>query len=415
MSINIKLTITAKNIKQNLRILMDCIDDYNILSPESRDLTKACRRYYLIIHDVLHIIPSLSRVSHPPFANSLYDLETNLKNTIESINEFIKHDWRKSGSILSEVGQKAQRAYSSHHLRAVFQSTTKLLEVNKEAFKESFIHIKKPAQSFRHLMVNEACYNFWEHMCEYSVLNDWSLFAKVYQWKFNESWTVDEEERIRRVACSSNSEDTSLSTPLHILEYIALTNQCGFPIEYDKVPLMPVGEEAFQIRMTVARMINEMVTYHATLKMRKLLVAIFTWYKGCNKREHAAWDARANEWAKIIKANRGKPLEKLDEGGVLAEQVDMARQAYSTFYQRYMVVFNIGRISEEMLAEVDFPGKARMVEFIEHVKPLERAYFMIVMNVDEENWESKQPKVYKFLQEHIAESKRARQTKDGNM
>ncbi|CAO3601423.1 unnamed protein product [Absidia cylindrospora] len=389
--------VTVENVNLILQFTMKRIDDWENVVPEGKELSKVCQSYHHLIKDVLD-------KPHLPISDELHDVSNLLHKTNRLIMTFIDQDKRKDRSAWSEFIWQIERMYLAYTHRAMFKTTTRELELSKKQLIRTLTFAKKiskpTAHWFRDSMVNEPCFQFWKSLCgEAMEISNWSLFSETYQRQFNESWAYDElEERIRRVVCGSSSND---DVPLSIAGYITLTNTCGFPLTYDKLPLIIDlhAKVSSETRMSVANMVNELITYYSTKKMRDLLVAIFTWYQGCNKHDHVAWQARANAWAETIKANRGKSLDALDERGKLAEQVDMARRTYSFFFQRYMVVVKIGQLSKDMFAEVDFPGKARMYEFIEHVKPLDKANFLIVMNNDEEKWETKQPKVYTFLEE----------------
>ena len=76
-------------------------------------------------------------------------------------------------------------------------------------------------------------------------------------------------------------------------------------------------------------------------------------------------------------------------------------------------MWRIGQVSRETFADVDFPGKARIKDFLNYIQPLDYANYHIVMygpnsgKTQEEiekaikNWPNKEPKVYKFLKELI--------------
>ncbi|ORZ04246.1 hypothetical protein BCR42DRAFT_429321 [Absidia repens] len=389
--------ISLETVITTIQFTMDRIDDWNNVVPEGKALRKECDSYKEIIVDLVDK-PEL------PISNELNNVYGTIKSTNILIARFLKEDERTDRSALGKAGWKIQRAYLAYSYREHFKATTKTLKASKEEILKGLEFAKAmatpTAYNFKSKMVNEQCFKFWKEVCGQELhAPDWSQFTKEYQRKFDEQWSATHEERVRRVACSG--EENHLS----IAGYISLTKKCGFPLNYEYLPqLMDTHTTvSAQTRMNVARMINELIIYYSSKKMRDLLVAIFTWYKGCNRHDKEAWQGRANEWAETIKANRGKPAKELDERGRLAEQVDMARRTYSFFFQRYMVVFKIGQLSKEMFAEVDFPGKARMHEFKNHVGPLDKANFLVVMNNPEAKWESKRPKVYKFLEEFLAD------------
>jgi hypothetical protein len=168
----------------------------------------------------------------------------------------------------------------------------------------------------------------------------WALFVQAYQQKYQVDWDSNTLERIRRVACKDGTHMT-------INGYILLTKLCDFPLNLERLPSLMDSHATVsaQTRMEVAKMVNELITYYSTREMRDLIVSIFTWYKGYNKRDHEAWQGRANDWAHAVLANRGKTLDEMDDEGRLAEQVDMARRTYSFFFQRYMVIVQEKRVT----------------------------------------------------------------------
>ncbi|CAO3593804.1 unnamed protein product [Absidia cylindrospora] len=386
--------ISLETVIESVRFTMARIDDWQNVVPEGKALRVVCESYANIIEDLVDK-PEL------PIHNELKNVYGTIEGTKSLIVRFIHEDGRKDRSVFSKAGWKVQRVYLAYSYREHFKATAKTLQASKTEilkgleFAEAMA--KPTAYNFKEKMVNEKCFKFWKEVCGQEIHMDWSLFTKEYQRKFDEQWSATHEERVRRLACSG--EETHLS----IAGYISLTKKCSFPLNYEHLPQLMDSHATVsaQTRMNVARMINELIIYYSSKKMRDLLVAIFAWYKDCDRRDKVAWQQRANEWGETIKKNRGKSAKELDERGKLAEQVDMARRTYSFFFQRYMVVFKIGQLSKEMFAEVDFPGKARMHEFINHVRPLDKANFLVVMNNPEAKWESKQPKVYTFLEEFL--------------
>ncbi|CAO3601429.1 unnamed protein product [Absidia cylindrospora] len=388
----------VEKVQDILKFTVQLCSDCESSVPECHALIKACHAYTAAMDEIL-------QQPHLPISNELQKIHTTLESTNTLIDEFLKQDneqrQQKGQSLWSDAGWKVQRRHLIHHLRAVIQSTTEQFNVSQ---KELHNTLRFSAHCFKEVMVNDACFKFWRRMCGNKIqLSDWSIFAEAYQRQFNESWTTDElEERIRQVACgsSSNSSNNSINinedTPLSISGYIHLTNQCGFPIKYDKVPIIfdPRKTEEAQTLMSVARMINNMIKE-----------AIFAWYEGCDNRDKEAWQERANLWAETIKNSRDMPSDEWDERVKLAEQVDMARRTLSFFYQRFMLVFKIEQTSREMFAQVGFPGRARMHEFIAHVKPLDKANFLVVIKAAPDSWEAKQPKIYAFLMKEFIDKR----------
>ncbi|KAI8332367.1 hypothetical protein BC941DRAFT_516850 [Chlamydoabsidia padenii] len=392
-----------KVLQMTISFTLERIDDWQNVVPEAKSLRKECQLFQSLIGDILD-------KPYLPIHNILLDVNKTLTDTKKLIEDFLYQDNRKDRSIFSKTGWKMKRVYLAYDHRAVFKAATAHLEVCKKKIEDTLqlsAMVSKPTVHwYRGDMPNHESFLFWKDMCGEEIQANggaWAIFIQNYQQKYKVDWDDNTIERIRRVACKDGTNMT-------IAGYILLTKLCDFPLNLEKLPSLMDSHATVsaQTRMEVAKMVNELITYYSSKEMRDLIVSIFTWYKGYNKRDREAWQERANDWGRILKANRGKTTEELDEEGKLVEQVDMARRTYSFFFQRYMVVFKIGQLSKEMFAEVDFPGKARMFEFLEHVRPLDRANYHIVIGGNPKEWESKQPKVYTFLEEYIRNEKAAK-------
>ncbi|CAO3646414.1 unnamed protein product [Cunninghamella blakesleeana] len=241
-------------------------------------------------------------------------------------------------------------------------------------------------------------------------------------------WTGEDWNRIKQLACSNKFE-------LTLFGFIDLTNKAGFPIELDEVPTTLDSDHMYEgtSLIEVGKMINDLIKEFSSDEMNKHLVNIIKWYHSFDQKElghlqlppkkenetdeekYARKDEekwiinkyKAEECYKIIKQMRkdDKHCDKWNKKERMAQDVDKARRVISFFYQKFMVICEFGRLPRNIFKNVDFPGKARIKQFIGDCRPLDYANFTIIINGDITKWEDKQPKVYKFLEDFLDDSK----------
>lgn len=74
------------------------------------------------------------------------------------------------------------------------------------------------------------------------------------------------------------------------------------------------------------------------------------------------------------------------------------RSTASSFFQRYMMLWRIGNASQEMLDNVDIPGKSRIYTFIQVCETIDEVNYKEILKLDtEKSWEKGRPQVYDFL------------------
>ncbi|CAO3628062.1 unnamed protein product [Cunninghamella blakesleeana] len=382
-------------INMSLQFTLARVDDWQNVVPEGKALKKECELFQGLIGNLLQY-PDL------PIARILADLNSTIQSTNTTIEQFLA-DEDAERSFFRRVGYNMKRVKIAYDLRGTFKGATaslesantkitQILNLSKQLNKPTIHWYKKD-------MVNDESFNFWKEICgeDLHESNDtWGLFISSYQKTYHVEWDSETIERINRVACTTDHQ-------LNLSGFIVLTKITGFPIDTERLPsLMDArGNESPQTRMEVAKMVNELITYYSSKEMRDFIVSVYNWYAGVNRKDKEAWQERANEWAICVSNMRKKKPEEYDQRELLAEQVDLARRAYSFFFQRYTVVWKIGKVSREAFSDVDFPGKARMHEFINYIGPLDYANYHTVIHGDPEKWERKKPNVYKFLEENF--------------
>jgi hypothetical protein len=395
--LGVKLDIPSnatEAIKITLEFMLARVDDWKNVVPEGKNLKFQCELFYSLIKDLLKY-PEL------PIANILKNIKDTIVSTITLINNFLKEE-NKKRSMLDNIEYNIIRIYDAYSYRQTFRATTKTLESTKTKIEEILKlskELNKPTvHMYSNHMVNHESLVFWKEIFgeEINKLDGFELFINHYQEKYNIILNSDIIERINRLSCSSDHI-------FNISGYITLTKICGFPINIEKLPSLVDSKsiDTAQIRIEVAKMVNELISYFSTKEMRDSIVSVFKWYKGGNKRNKEEWQKRANKWAETISEMRKKDPKSYTDDEHLADSVDIARRTYSFFFQRYMVIYKIGKVSKDTFGNVDFPGKARIFEFIEHFEPLDKANFLIVMKQPPEKWIDKKPKVYTFLRSEI--------------
>lgn len=123
------------------------------------------------------------------------------------------------------------------------------------------------------------------------------------------------------------------------------------------------------------------------------IVAIITYLKGNDIEQ------KAKEWGLTIRESR-TGIEPTD-AHKHAIRLDRARRAWFYFYQQYVVIWRIGQVSQDIMKDLDFPGKSRIKDFLKYNEPLERHDYMTVMQNEPLEWSHREPKVYVFLLELI--------------
>ncbi|KAI9300966.1 hypothetical protein BJ944DRAFT_272179 [Cunninghamella echinulata] len=382
-------------INMSIKFTLNRVDDWQSVVPEGKALKAQCQLFQQLIKDLL-------QYQDLPISSILNDLNKKITSTNETIDNFLKEE-NAPRSFFGKVGYNIKRVKLANDLRGTFKGTTASLETSNTKITD-ILNLSKTLNKptihwYKKDMVNEESFLFWKEICGENLHESgetWGLFLQRYQAKYGEHWDSETIERINRVACTNNNN-------FNLSGFIILTKLTGFPINVEKLPsLMDArGNESPQTRMEVAKMVNELITYYSSKEMRDWIVAVFHWYQDVNKRDKEAWQERANEWGTCIISMRTKKPEEYNERELLAEQVDLARRGYSFFFQRYTVVWKIGKVSREAFSDVDFPGKARMYEFINHIEPLDHANYHVVMKQDPEKWERKKPNVYKFLRDNF--------------
>ncbi|CAO3588516.1 unnamed protein product [Absidia cylindrospora] len=310
---------------------------------------------------------------------------------------------------------KVKRATFASQLQTLFNDASSKIDQEMMMLQNTMLVTDRVLKVGAHRFYGDmdpAAFQFWTDIYGDDLSTSqqnlmWSYFVTAYRTAFDHhrhhpyrssTWTDETLGRMKAIACV-NGEDMTIGG------YILLTKTCGFPLDPTKLPSMldsPVSVSA-ETRSHVATSINELILFFSTEEMRNHLLIVRTWYGHCS-RTPAARQARANQWAIAFRALQRKPTYQWDDKDRLVDHVDMARRTLFFFYQRVSVIFEMGQLSKDLFRRVDFPGRHRMQDFVDLIKPLDKANYVTMIGKDPEAWEkhpSKVPEVYQFADRYI--------------
>ncbi|KAI8138772.1 hypothetical protein BJV82DRAFT_284340 [Fennellomyces sp. T-0311] len=314
-----------------------------------------------------------------------------IKNIIRSITQAETH---------------LQEFIDQHHGKRSFKKNVKWLVVHislaknyRQKFNTESQYIRSqldllkqsapPADQFKDDLSVEA-YDFWTKQIGQAVTADWSQFSEAYSMLYGQGANIDLKYN-KEVLLKENGRPV-----VTIYGFITLTREHGFPFERTPVHTPTAHIMSDEARMEVAKMIMILMADFSSAEMQENFLSVIQWYED------------------IPRSDR-KGIEK-SEKHKLVDRVDFARRAISFLYQRYMVMWRVGQLSRDTLRDVDFPGKARIKEFLLFVQPLDYANYHIVIGAEAGEWYHRKPNVYKFLEHLIInvskdERRRSRETR----
>jgi hypothetical protein len=391
------IIILQKTIEQ----FKKTIDNWKNVIPEGLGLINKC-------DIILNLIPRIKNFSSLPEYNNIYKI---IKEANDEIHEFITKD-EKQRNLFGNMLWKSKRLYLATIYRESFQQKSNEIQENINflinIINDSSIINEPKIQWFKENMSLKS-YNFWLNNMGEQIYprGAWLKFSQSYQNLYGK-WNDTTHECIRRIVCIDGKD-------MSLYSFIALTKEYEFPINLETIPPLLqsrniMSEEA---RMEIAKMVLGLMNEFSSDKMYDYINCMYNWYKYINKNDKDGLQKRANEWAniKILLTNKKNGDKSLEEFEV--EKLDKARRYISFFYQRYMAMWRIGQVSRETFSDVDFPGKARIKDFLNYIRPLDYANYHIVIygsnsgkskeEIEEaiKNWPNKEPNVYKFLKELI--------------
>ncbi|KAF7724292.1 hypothetical protein EC973_001193 [Apophysomyces ossiformis] len=374
------------------KIIKESVDDWVKVLPEALELKGQCT---MIDRILPYIDKGLCEDSYQ------YQFVVDMKHILDSaqteINKFLARE-TKERNLFGKFVWNSKRVYLAMSYRESFKK--KAEEMARKI--EKIMQLMQLADILNEPMVDlvknhlsKESYEFWTTYVGRKISPDkaWAIFIQQYQFIYGR---LDEEtvESIRRVACING-------TDLTIYGFVQITKDYGFPIEVDSLPPLHLSNVVMseEGRMEITKMVMNLMSDHSSKKMHQSVKRVDLWYKDINRDDKQALRRRADEWGHYIVESRKKgmksPIHKE------AEELDFARRTISMFYQRYMAIWRIGRVSRGMLSDVDFPGKSRIRCFIRDIEPLDNANYRIVFGNDIREWDHRRPKVYNFLRELV--------------
>ncbi|KAI9251808.1 hypothetical protein BDA99DRAFT_563509 [Phascolomyces articulosus] len=404
---------TITFIKTVVEFLEQTADDYKNVIPEALAFEEEVRHVYEILHPILTEDPDFNKYLHKYIKNGLSDRKNHkgqqaiVKDIIrvmymaeKKINQYLKEYSAQNKTIFQSIRWFTKRTVTAQEYRAYFKGenerirhlmndlvTTRQLEAGS-----GIVTVRR----FEHDMSQES-YQFWMKYIGKDIVAPFDTFREAYVLLYGDIEPL-ELQYIRKILCSSGGGSMT------VFGFITLVRKHSFPFENIGTDLPPVEKTlSEESRMEIAKMVMTLVSEFATEKMKGHLTAMYNWYDGVDKRDPKALQERANQWA-ILKKEVWH-IEELTPEHKKAEKLDSARRAISFFYQRYMVMWRIGKLSRQAFSGCDFPGKGRIRDFIKFVQPLDKANYLISMGKPENTWDQKKPQVYQFLEKLIDDSK----------
>ncbi|ORZ11487.1 hypothetical protein BCR42DRAFT_454015 [Absidia repens] len=358
------------------------------------------------------------------FQKSMAASQTDIDAFLQKEQDHHSNNTTSMRSKMKTTVYKFKRATFAKDLETLFnEASTKIDQETKMLGNTILVTdriLKVGAHRFSNDMSKEA-FQFWTKIYGDDLSTAaqpklmWSHFITTYRTTFEDDrssssspWTNETFDRMKAIACV-NGEDLTIGG------YILLTKICGFPLDPTKLPSMldsPVSVSA-ETRNHVSTSINKLILFFSKEKTRNYLLAVHAWYG--TARTPADRQVRANQWAIAFRHLNKKPKSKWNDDDRLVDTIDMARRTLFFFYQRVSVVFEMSQLSKDLFRRVDFPGRHRMQDFVNLIKPLDKANYVTVIGNDPEAWEKhrhKVPEVYQFADRYIASllSKEAERT-----
>ncbi|KAI7847308.1 hypothetical protein BDC45DRAFT_526312 [Circinella umbellata] len=286
-----------------------------------------------------------------------------------------------------------KKNYRQLHVIEAGQLRMKLDELSKDKKFLLSSGAEVTVDQFKDELSAEA-YEFWTKSLGLKTTAEWSKFSENYTVLYGKRANSD-LKYIREVVFQEYGKSATIT----IYGVITLAREYGFPFEHqphtDESRRPGVINE--EIRTEIAKMIMNMMVEFSSSEMQDNFLAVIKWYAKVDRKNVNSINARADEWASLCKEGRLLKEEEKTDAHRQADRVDLARRSISFLYQRYMVIWRIGQISRETLKDVDFPGRARIKEFLRFLLPLDHANYHLIIGAEPEEWHHRKPNVYRFL------------------
>jgi hypothetical protein len=204
---------------------------------------------------------------------------------------------------------------------------------------------------------------FWNNNFEnQSIL--WDIFMEKYKFENN----IDNENinNFKKYLCLDNKYVTEYA-------FYSTCSQFGYPIMLS----VQVDIDTIKLAELIMKLNKE---FYDPIEIGQY------WAKITNLKYNYKKKEDLEEYLKTIKENKEEWL-----------QLNISRDIISSLFQRYMMLWRIGKSSQKMFDNVDFPGKSRIKTFIYVCESIDKVNYEHLGLQQDKNWEKGRPQVYDFL------------------
>ena len=404
------------HLKEVLLFLEETSDEWRTVIPEAYGFERDCRQLVYILEPLLEADDQFHQDLVKYIKSNFKDKTVHqgdqaiIKNIIRSItqaethlHEFVDQNHGKRSFRKNIKWMVVHISFAKNH-RKKFNNECQYIRNQLDLLRPE----APPADKFKDDLSAEA-FDFWTRVIGQKVTADWAQFSQAYSILYGKGANIDLKYN-KEVLLKENG--TMLIT---IYGFITLTREHGFPFE--RTPLHAVTHASRilsdEARMEVAKAIMILMADFSSAEMQDNFLAVSQWYEDIPRSDRKRIEARGDAWAKIRKESRQLKEDKKTEQHKQADRVDLARRSISFLYQRYMVMWRVGQLSRDTLKDIDFPGKARIKEFLLFVQPLDHANYHIVIGAEAGEWYHRKPNVYKFLEYLILDISKEERRRSG--
>jgi hypothetical protein len=393
-----------------ISFMQQTYSDWSAVIPEGLEFEQECHNVLNIIQPILENDEDLDIYLKQYTMNKCKDkiIYKGMKGIIKNIITLIYNAQKKLYEFMDRNNSKLSfrlfvRTWVASDYRQYYIAETKrirnLLDDLCRTQQIDVVESTRRLKHFENKMPKEA-YIFWKKSMGDILRVKWIDFADSYQLLYRE-WSDEEKGTLKRKLCDVGDE-------LTIFGFISLIKNHGFPMTGEIIIKYEIISEDSRIK--VIEIVMKFIEDFSSDKMAKHLTHIYDWYNREIMDKYSSHQERANHWGVLRMTSRYKKYCEKTPEEIEADNVNEARRYISFFYQRYMVLWRVGKISRETFADVDFPGKARIKDFLRYVEPLDHANYHVVIHSNTpdiekkefiSNWPTKKPKVYRFLEEMI--------------
>lgn len=355
--------------KETIKFIHDLVDDYTNAIPELKEFIDKCDVFMNIIE------------KHEQRSLKIKGLEKAVEHIKEAKikSEEIVKDNSKDKNLLG-------KAKFNIILLTRAKSYRKYFEEKSDQLSKELSDIRKDLDSIAPeppVKLPVLAKIFWKDKFQDKKSVLWDDFKEKYM--FENDINNDDIEKIRKYLC--------INSHVTIYAFYSTCSQLGYPI------MLPVQQHIDSIRLAELIMTLTKEFYSPEfgphwVKIRKLEPKL---KEGENNEEGR------KKYRKEL-YNKLKDMIKDDNKNWI--ELNKSRAAVSSLFQRYMMIWRIGKISQDMFDDIDFPGKSRIKIFIFVCETIDEVNYKEDWKLDQPSasgshkpWEKGKPQVYDFLRE----------------